>query len=107
MKNAWEWLKKNWRYLVFPLWVASLILVWLLSGGRRPIMPVSGTTDQVADDAAKAKDEAIQQFRDRLDQLAKLMEERLKNASKEQMEEFQQMKDKPIEEVAKWIDTVK
>jgi len=107
MRKIWEWLKKNWKYLLFPLWVLSLILVWVLAGGHRSLVPVSGTTDQAADDAMKAKDEAVQQFRDRLDQLAKLLEEKLQNASKAQLDEFKEMKDKPLDEVAKWVDSIK
>lgn len=106
MRKVWEWLKRNWKYLVFPLWALSLILMWVLGGGVRPLRPVSGTTDQAADDAAKAKDEAVKAFRDRLDQLAQLLEQKLQSASKEQLDEFKKLKDKPIEEVAKWIDDI-
>jgi len=106
MRRVWEWLKKNWKYLVFPLWALSLILMWVLGGGGRTIFPPSGTSDQAADDAAKAKDEALRAFRERLDQLAQLLEQKLQSASKEQLDEFKQMKDKPIDEVAKWIDNI-
>lgn len=105
MRKVWEWLKKNWKYLLFPLWVLSLILMWVLSGGKVKL-PISGTSDQAADEAVKAKDEAIQQFRDRLDQLAKLLEEKLQGASKEQLDEFKKLKDRPIDEVAKWVDSI-
>jgi len=105
MRKAWAWLKKNWKYLLFPLWVLSLILVWVLSGGKaKP--SISGTSDQAADEAVKAKDEAVQQFRDRLDQLAKMLEEKLQSASKEQLDEFKKLKDKPLDEVAKWVDNI-
>jgi len=106
MRRVWEWLKKNWKYLLFPLWALSLILVWVIGGGSRSLFPVSGTTDQAADDAMKAKDEAIRQFRERLDQVAQQIETKLRNASKEQLDEFKEMKDKPLDEVAKWVDNI-
>jgi hypothetical protein len=105
MMKAWEWLKTHWRWLIAPLWIISLILVWLFFGGRKPLLP-SGTTDKAADDAMKAKDEAISQFRARLDAMAKKAEERLQDASKDQVDEFNKLKDKPLEEVAKWIDSL-
>jgi CRISPR/Cas system-associated endonuclease/helicase Cas3 len=104
MRKVWEWLKKNWKYLLFPLWVVSLILVWVLSGGKSRLPPLSGTSDRAADDAMKAKDAAIQEFRDRLDALYEATQQRLQKASGEQLEEFKTMKDKPLDEVAKWID---
>ena len=106
MHKVWEWLKKNWKYLLFPLWALSLILVWVLGGGKaKPT--ISGTTDQVADAALKAKDEAIQQLRERDAQIAQQVEEKLRNASKEQIAELKKMKDKPLDEVAKWVDSIK
>jgi len=104
MKKVWEWIKRNWKWLIAPLWIASLVLMWLFRGGYKP--PVSGTTDQAADEAAKAKDEAVAQFRSRLDELLKKAQERLQDASKEQVDEFNGLKDKPLEEVAKWIDSL-
>jgi len=106
MTKIWEWLKKNWKWLILPLWVLSMVVVWLLSGGRTKLFPPSGTTDQAADAATKAKDEAIEAFRQRLDALYKQAEERLKTASEAQVKEFTEIKEKPLEEVAKWIDSL-
>jgi hypothetical protein len=54
----------------------------------------------------KAKDEAMNQFRSPLDELLKKAQERLQTASKEQLEQFNELKDKPLEDVAKWIDKI-
>lgn len=106
MKKIWEWLKVNWKWLVLPLWIASVVLVWIFRGGTKPMFPPSGTTDVAADQALKAKDEAIESFKARLDELHKKAEERLKTASEAQVKEFKELKDKPIEDVAKWIDSL-
>jgi hypothetical protein len=104
--KIWAWLKKNWKWLLLPLWIVSMVAVWLLSGGRTKFFPPSGTTDEAADEAARAKDKAVKDFRARLEELHRKAEERLQNASKEQLEEYEEMKDKPIEELAKWIDSL-
>jgi len=104
MKKAWEWFKRNWKWFIAPLWIASLVVMWLFRGGSKP--PISGTTDVAADEAMKAKDEAMIQFRSRLDELLKKAQDRLQVASKEQLEEFNELKDKPLDDVAKWIDTI-
>lgn len=106
MKKVWEWIKKNWRWLILPLWILSLLLMWFLSGGRTKFFPPSGTTDEAADQAVAAKDKAVAEFRARLDELAAKAEERLQGASEEQIKEYEELKDKPIEEVAKWIDSL-
>lgn len=106
MTKVWEWLKKNWKWLILPLWVLSLLLVWFLHGGEKPLFPVSGTKDEDADKALEAQQKASAEFRARLDELAKKAEERLKGASEEQLKEYETIKDKPLEEVAKWIDSL-
>lgn len=106
MKKVWEWLKKNWKWLVLPLWVASLVLVWLFHGGTKQFLPPSGTTDQAAADAMKAKDQALTEFRARLEEIIRQAEERLKTASKEQVDAFKELQGKPLTEVAAWIDKI-
>lgn len=106
MRKVWDWLKKNWKWLILPLWIASIVLVWIFRGGDKPLFPVTGTKDSDADKALEAKDKAVSEFRARLDELAKKAEERLKNASQEQIKEYEALKDKPLEEVAKWIDSL-
>jgi hypothetical protein len=106
MKKAWAWIKKNWKYLIFPLWIGSVILVWVFRGGEKPLLPISGTTDEAADEAMKAKEAAVEKFRARLDEIHTKAAERLANASEEQVKEFEEIKDKPLEEVAAWIDNL-
>jgi flagellar biosynthesis/type III secretory pathway M-ring protein FliF/YscJ len=104
MKKAWEWFKRNWKWFIAPLWILSLVLVWLFMGDRRPIFKPSGTTDEMADELAAEKEKILQEYREKMGELAERVEERLQTASKEQLEEFKEMKDKSPEEIAKWID---
>jgi flagellar biosynthesis/type III secretory pathway M-ring protein FliF/YscJ len=104
MKKVWAWLKKNWKWLIAPLWILSLVLVWLFAGDGRPLFKPSGTTDKMADELAEEKEKILAEYREKMGDLAKRVEEKLQDASKEQLEEFKEMKDKPPEEIAKWID---
>lgn len=97
-------MKKNWKWLILPFWVLSVVLVWVFRGGEVPMFKPSGTTDEAADEAVAAKDKALAEFRARLDELYKKAEARLKNASEEQVKELEKLKDKPLDEVATWID---
>jgi len=104
MSKVWEWVKKNWKWLLLPFWIVSLALVWIFRGGSRTLLPVSGTTDQASATLSAAKDKALEDFRARLEDMARKADERLKGASKEQVEAFKELKDRPLEEVASWID---
>lgn len=103
MKKVWPWIREHWKWIVFPFWAASLVLVWVFRGGEISLLR-SGTTDEVADKALEAQDKAVADFRVRLDELAKKAEERLRTASEEQLKEYEELKGKPIEELAGWID---
>lgn len=106
MKKAWEWFKRNWKWFIAPLWILSLILIWIFKGGEEHLFPPSGTTDEAADEAMAARKAATDAFRARLDELAKKAEERLKDASEEQLKEYEEIKDKPLDEIATWIDNL-
>jgi len=106
MAKAWAWLKTNWKWLILPLWIASVVLVWIFRGGDKALFPTSGTTDAAADQAVAAKDKALAEFRAKLDELYKKAEAQMQDASEEQVKELEQLKDKPLDEVAAWIDNL-
>ena len=104
MKRVWEWLKANYKWLILPLWVLSMVLVWVFTRGRTKVLV--GTTDIAADQAVEAQKQAISDFRARLEEMARKAEARLASASKEQLQEFKDLQGKPLDEVAKWIDNL-
>ena len=97
-----SWLKKNWKWLILPLWAISIVLMWLFKG--RSFSVNVGDDSSVVDDVMEKRDSALQAFRRRLDELARKAEKKLQDASKEQLEEYEEMKDRPLDEVAEWID---
>lgn len=105
MLVVWRWLKKYWKWILFPIGIISVILAWVSRGGRIPPL-VSGTTDEAADEALEDYKKASQEYKEKLDEIHKKAEERLKDASEEQLKEYEEIKDKPLEEVAKWIDSL-
>lgn len=105
MKSFWEWLKKNWKWFVLPIWALSIVLVWLFTrGGSRKFGPVTGTTDQAANTAVKDVVLAADERENAIKSILKVFEEKLRKASDEQIKEAETMKDKPASEIAAWID---
>lgn len=98
-------MKQHWKWLLLPLWIGSVVLVWLFRGGDRPLFPVS-ETDEAVDRALAEKDRALADFRAKLDELYRRAEERMQRASQEQVKELGELKDKPLDEVARWIDNL-
>lgn len=105
MLVVWRWLKKYWKWILFPIGVISIILAWL-ARGRELQLPASGTADEAADEAMASYRAAAREYQERVRAVHKKAEERLKNASEEQLKEYEKLKDKPAEEIAKWIDSL-
>jgi len=103
MSKVWEWIKRNWKWLILPLWAISIVLVWLFKGGSKIDLPISGTTDQAADEVAK-KDKIISDLRQRIAALDAKVKELIMNASEEQIKEYERLRDKTLEDIAKWGD---
>jgi hypothetical protein len=104
MTKVWAWLKKNWKWLIAPLWLLSVVLVWLFTGGLKSKPQISGTTDVAANTAVNTVVEAQVEKDTAIKQILKLFEEKLQKASVEQLKEFDTLKDKPVAEVVAWID---
>jgi hypothetical protein len=106
MTKVWSWFKANWKWFILPLWVVSIILVWLFTrGGVKDHTPVvSGTTDQAANTAVNTVVTAAEEKDKAIKEVLQVFEEKLKKASTEQLKEFETLKDKPASEIASWID---
>ena len=104
LKKVWDWLKKNWKWLILPLWVASMVLVWLFTGGRKMITLPGGTTDQAAGRAVSGVIYASDERQKVIADILKTFEEKLQKASVEQLKEAETLRGKPLADVASWID---
>ena len=103
MSKAWAWLKKNWMWVVFPIGILMVVGL-VLERFFKKDDPISSTTDADADTAV---DDIIAAGEDKeaaIIALEKRNLERLANMTKDQQKEYEEIKSKPIEEVASWID---
>ena len=108
MLAIWAWVKKHWKWIVFPIGVGGAVLGWFLWWRSRPEEDDtdSGTSDAAADEAlgkvivaGEERDAALEELEK--DNLVKLAE-----MSEEQRAEYEKVKERPIDEVASWIDNL-
>ena len=106
MSKIWAWAKKHWKWIVFPvgiLLVVLSVLGWLMDI-RKKDDPISGTTDE---DANRAVDDIFKASREKeaaIVELEKRHAAKVAVMSEQQRAEYKEIKKKPIEEVASWID---
>ena len=103
VKKAWDWLKRHWQWVVFPVGLGALLLSILVGASRRKTPPTA--------DLAPAGEEAVEailaatETRDqKLAELEEAHRERLVELSKDQRKELQELREKELEEVVAWFD---
>ena len=105
MLKIWEWLKKNWKWIVFPIGILLAVLGWFLWWRGQPKDDnTTTTTDAAADQALKDTVKAQEDRDQALKELEQKHNQKLASMTDAQRAEFEEMKKKPIEEVAAWID---
>ena len=82
MSKVWGWLKKYWKWVVFPVGAATAVLGWFVK------------ETQKAQDVKEAS----------IKELEKAHAVKLSSMSEDQREEFERVRKLPVDEVAKWID---
>lgn len=106
MSKIWEWLKKYWKWIVFPIGIGGAILGWYLWWRGRDSDDQFSTPDDAADDAVDA---VIEADRQRQEEIAKLEQEhasKLESMSSEQKKKYEEVRKKTPDEVASWIDSL-
>jgi len=105
--KVWEWLKKNWKWIVFPVGILLAVLGWFFWWrGRQKVEIPPSTTDDAADNAVDATAKASDVKTQALEELEKDHGEKLSTMTDEQRDEFEKVKKKPIDEVVEWIDNL-
>jgi membrane protein insertase Oxa1/YidC/SpoIIIJ len=104
MAKIWAWLKTHWKWLIAPLWAVSILVVWLFTRGGTLKLPVSGTTDQAANNAVDGVIQAAEHKTEAITKLETQYQAKIEKMSVEQRAEWEKVKDQPIQEVASWID---
>ena len=105
MTKFWEWLKKHWKWIIFPVGILLSVLGWFLWWRGKPKDDsTTTTTDTAADQALKDTVKAQEDKEKALQELEQKHGAKLAVMTQEQRAEFEKVKQKPIEEVAAWID---
>ena len=105
MISVWFWVKLHWKWIVFPVGVIGSVLGWYLWWRTDPpSQGGSGVSDEAVDKALRDVSAASGE-RDR--SLKRIEEEnaaKLSAMSDEQKKVYEEVKEKPIAEIASWID---
>jgi CO dehydrogenase/acetyl-CoA synthase beta subunit len=105
MTKIWEWLKKNWKWVLFPVGILLSLLGWFLWWRAKLKDDVVSTTpDAVADQAVKDTVQAQEDKDKALKDLEHQHVQKLSEMTDEQCKEYNLIRKKSIEEVALWID---
>ena len=104
MSKIWGWLKKYWKWLVFPIGIFGAALDWFF-WRRVPLEDdIAIITDTAVDQVVKDTHNAIDVKGKALKELEQQHGRKLAFMTKEQRAEFEEVKKQPIDEVATWID---
>jgi hypothetical protein len=107
MSRVWGWFKKHWKWVVFPVGILLAVLGWFLWWRSRPgDDDTTTTTDSAADGAVKDTNDAVDNRDEAVRELEKKHSAKLEAMTEEQKSEFEDVKKKDIDEVAKWIDNL-
>ena len=105
MTKVWDWIKKHWKWIVFPVGILVAVLGWFFWWrGRGKDDDKFSTPDDAAD---KAVDDVVKAQEVREAEIKKLEEQhadKLQAMSDEQKAVFKEIKTKTPAEVAEWID---
>lgn len=106
MSKAWEWIKRYWKWIIFPVGLLGLLSTALVgASSRRRISTVPPPDpDKSAEEVMEAIRQANIQRDIKLTELKIVHRDRLRELSEDQKKEFNELCDKPVEEVVKWFD---
>lgn len=104
LNRIWSFLRKYWKWILFPVGVLSLIATVLSSRSALPIGVDENILIGIENDKNAKLKEAAAERDVKLKQLAEEHKERLDTLSEQQEEELQSLTEKPIEEVVAWFD---
>ena len=107
VSNVWQWLKRNWKWVLFPVGLIMFI------GGILIAATARDTNDSPPPDFGKEGEDLARKIatavaeRDRqLEELRVKNQQRLEQLDVDQQKELEELKDKPLEEVVLWFDNL-
>lgn len=107
MGKVWAWLKKYWKWLLFPIGIIGALVAFAAGRSGRPTRPATPVPN--LDPPIDALHETQEADRRRDEQLHKLEAEhqtRLEQLTDDQRKELEALKTAPIEEVTAWFNSL-
>jgi len=104
MTKVWEWLKKWWKWLLFPVGIIGALITWIFLRQKPVDDQGSVTPDDAADNAVNGVIKAQDDKEEAVANLEAKYANKIAAMSDEQRAEFDKVKTQDITEVASWID---
>ena len=106
MLKVWDWIKRYWKWIIFPVGLIGLLSTALVGAASRRRISTVPPPDfsQSAEEAMEAIRQANIQRDIKLTELQIKHRNRIMKMSEDQRKELDELRGKPIEEVVKWFD---
>jgi hypothetical protein len=108
LKKAWEWIKKYWKWLLFPVGILAAIISFVIGRSSRDTIPPTPIPDlgKEGEEALEVAKKAAEERDAKLAELRAKHQARLEQMDVEQKKQLEELKDKPLEEVVSWFDNI-
>jgi len=104
--KAWPWLKRNWKWVVFPIGILMAIATASAVANAIKNFPPPDDLDEETQAHLKRLRTADRKRNEALVELETKKHEQLKGLSQEQNKELEQLRSAPTEEVVSWFDSL-
>lgn len=105
MQKVWAWIKKYWKWVLFPIGILGLVFSAAMAARWKPDPNPTPVPDPVPE-ALDELERAAAERKAKLEELERKHQARLEQLSIDQRAEYEALKDKPIEELTAWFDNL-
>jgi hypothetical protein len=105
--KVWAWLKKYWKWLLFPIGLTGLVVAFFAGKACDPQDPDPPDVGEAGEDALDDVEEANRLRDAALEELRAAHHERLKDLTEEQAAELKELQDQPVENVVAWFNRLR
>jgi len=105
--KVWVWIKKYWKWLLFPVGITSVVLAYLAGTTRTSTKPAPPDLGQAGEDALDDVEEANRVRDEQLEELRIEHHLRLRDLTEEQAKELRDLQEKPVEDVVAWFNKMR
>lgn len=102
---AWPWLKRNWKWILFPVGLLTLFLgAGAAATAIREYAEPPDDLDEELRETLKKLRKAELEHDQKVHELEQVHKDRLRQLSGDQQKELEALQGKPLEEVVTWFD---